>query len=105
MGAGSFRTETVTRLDGSQLEIGVFTIIVVADYPLVIPATASDPENTVEKDRWIFNFLTAAEVGIFEATEGQIAFRIYLSDESCGLGQAESPRRAGTKRRTSHLCG
>ncbi len=79
MGAGSFRVDTITLLDGTQTQAGIFTVVAVADYPI-----------TGEVDEFLWRArLSDLHAGIFQASLGKIVIEVFLSDESWGLGQAE----------------
>lgn len=79
MGNGSFRVEQEALPDGTQAEIGVFTVIAVADYPIF---------GQVDEFQWQ-RVLTDLNQGIYQASQGRIRIEVFLSDESWGLGQAE----------------
>ncbi len=95
MGAGSFSEGEIRLLipdeDPPQQtrDIGVFTIIVVAekDYSLNLDELF-ETGFSIDAFRWVQSFGDLQQA-LLAATDLQLGIRIYLSDDSWGLGQAE----------------
>lgn len=79
MGAGSFRVDTIALPDGTQTQVGIFTVVAVADYSL---------EGQVDEFQWQLK-MNDLNAGIFQASYGRIVVEVFLSSDSWGLAQAE----------------
>lgn len=95
MGAGHFseREISVTFPDGvnDEFRTGVFTIVAVAEpgYDLNLEDLFDeDTQFSIEAFQWVQR-LNDLHQGVLQATNGQMGVRVYLSDQGCGLGQAE----------------